>query len=147
MIENQKSKTLGKWLLTAGTAIYTFIPPIVDILTPTHIFHPDWVGHARFHTMWAIISASTMGLLALWLIWRHSDASQEGPKIAGLISTGILSAFMIAALTMPLYGGSLTDPGGMQEAANGLDVNLKTFSVALALVLSGWRLAARTANR
>lgn len=143
MPETQRTTLVGKLLLTLGTAIYTFIPPIVDILTPTHIFHPDWPAHARFHTMWAIIAASTMGLLALWLTWRGASDAKANIRIAGTISTGILGAFMVATITMPLYGGALTDPDGVPPLANGLDANLLTFAAALVLVLIGWRLAGR----
>ena len=125
--------------MTIGIAIFTFIPPVVDILTPTHIFNPDWVAHARFHTMWAIFSASAVGLLALWFLWRRAD----GFHVAGAISSCVLGAFMLAALTMPLYGGALTDANGVTPLADGVDANLLTFTVAFIMILTGWRLAAR----
>ncbi len=144
MAEPSRQILAGKLLLTLGTAMYTFIPPAVDILTPTHIFHPDWVPHARFHTMWAILSASTMGLIALWMLWRAPAGARTGVMIAGSISSGVLGAFMVAAMTMPLYGGALSDPGGVQPLAGGLDANLVSFAAALAMVVLGWRLASAT---
>ena len=144
MPDSDKRSLIGKLLMTLGTAIYTFIPPAVDILTPTHIFHPDWVAHARFHTMWAIISASTMGLIALWMIWRAPAGESAGVMTSGLISSGVLGAFMVAAITMPLYGGALSDPGGVPPLASGFDANLVTFAAALVMVLVGWRLASRS---
>ncbi|MEO9463038.1 MAG: hypothetical protein ABJ242_09905 [Marinomonas sp.] len=137
---------IGKLLLTVGTAIYTFLPPVVDILTPTHIFHPDWVPHARFHTMWAIISASTMGLIALWMLWRKPFGEQAGVTTAALMSSGVLGSFMVAALALPLYGGALSDPNGPPPIAEGVDANLVTFLIALTMVLVGWRLASRAEN-
>tara|TARA_R110000824_G_scaffold42623_4_gene125329 strand:- start:777 stop:1220 length:444 start_codon:yes stop_codon:yes gene_type:complete len=143
MTDAQSPSRLGLWLMTIGTAIYTFIPPVVDILTPTHIFNPDWVGHARFHTMWAIISASAVGLLALGLLWRGPKAGQIGVHISGAISSCVLGAFLLAAATIPLYGGALTDPNGVPPIAEGVDANLVSFAAALLMVLTGWRLTVR----
>ena len=143
MAESTREILIGKALLTLGTAIYTFVPPVVDILTPTHIFHLDWVAHARFHTMWAILSASTMGLIALSMLWLKPAGEPAGVLIAGLISSGVLGSFMIAAIAMPLYGGALSDPGGVPPLPGGVDLNLVVFAVALALVLLGWRVASR----
>ena len=140
-MSQNRSAAWGKWLMTLGTAIYTFIPPIVDILTPTHIFHPDWVAHARFHTMWAIISTSAIGMLALWCLWRSPPGQRPGVMIAGAIGTIVLGSFMIAAIAMPLYGGALSDPDGVPPLASGIDANLVTFAAALVMVLTGWRLA------
>ena len=140
-MQRQKSGRLGKWLITIGTAIYTLIPLAVDLLTPTHIFNPDWVAHARFHTMWAMLSAFTMGLLALWFLWRKSEDRHVGVNIAGAIGSGVLGTFMIATMTMPLYGGALADANGVTPLAGGIDANLAIFLVALVMVLSGWFLA------
>ena len=143
MADGSRAIILGKWLLTIGTAIYTFIPPAVDILTPTHIFHPDWIAHARFHTMWAILSASSVGLVALFFLWREPVGRKASVMVAGLIGTAVLGAFMVAALTMTLYGGALSDPNGVPPLANGIDANLITFAAALIMVLAGWRVAGR----
>ena len=145
MTDARTTSRLGLGLMTIGTGIYTFIPPMVDILTPTHIFHPDWVAHARFHTMWAIFSASAVGLLALWMLWRGPQAGRIGVHVSGAISSCVLGAFMLAAATMPLYGGALSDPDGVPPLANGMDLNLLTFGAALLLILVGWRLIARRA--
>lgn len=139
MAQAQKSVRLGKGLMTIGIGIFTFIPPMVDLLTPTHIFNPDWVAHARFHTMWAIFSASAVGLLALWFLWREAG----GVRIAGAIGSCVLGAFMLATLTMPLYGGALSDSNGVQPIAGMIDGNLLTFAVAFLLILTGWRIAVR----
>jgi len=136
MTEAGRSSTTGKILMTSGIGIFTFIPPVVDILTPTHIFHPEWLAHARFHTMWAILSASSVGLLSLWFLWSRP----AGHHVAGAISSCVLGAFMLAAATMPLYGGALTDPNGVPPLDNGMDLNLLTFAAAFIMILIGWRL-------
>ncbi len=144
MTDTAAGSKLGKWLMTVGIGIFTVIPPIVDILTPTHIFNPDWVPHARFHTMWAIISASSVGALALWFLWRGPAQQSVRTHIAGAIGACVLGSFMLATATMSLYGGSLSDVKDLRSSVGGIDVslNLVTFGVALMLILAGWRIAA-----
>ena len=146
MTGTQQASRTGLWLMTIGIAIYTFIPPVVDILTPTHIFHPDWTAHARFHTMWAILSASAVGMLALWMLWRGPRAGLVGIHVAGAISSCVLGAFLLAAATMPFYGGALSDANGVPPLAGGMDANLLTFGAALLMILVGWRLTVRSAS-
>lgn len=139
---------LGKWLITVGIGIFTIIPPIVDILTPTHIFNATWVPHARFHTIWGIISASSIGLLALWFLWRGPGQQSVRTHIAGAMGACVLGSFMVATATMSLYGGSLSDVKDLRSSVGGLDasLNLVTFGVALMMILAGWRLAVRPNN-
>ena len=146
MTATQQASRTGLWLMTIGIAIYTFIPPVVDILTPTHIFHPDWTAHARFHTMWAILSASAVGMVALWMLWRGPRAGLVGINVAGAISSCVLGAFLLAAATMPFYGSALSDANGVPPLAGGMDANLLTFGAALLMILVGWRLTVRSAS-
>lgn len=145
MAEAAAGSKLGKWLMTVGIGIFTVIPPIVDILTPTHIFNPDWVPHARFHTMWAIISASSIGALALWILWRGPAQQSVRTHITGAIGACVLGSFMLATATMSLYGGSLSDVKDLRSSVGGVDasLNLITFAVALMTILVGWRLSVR----
>ncbi len=140
MIVAKSGAKIGKWMMTIGIGIFTFIPPIVDILTPTHIFNADWVPHARFHTMWAILSASAVGMLALWMLWRGPAQQGLGTHIAAAIGVCVLGSFMLAAATLSLYGGALSDANGVPLITEGIDANLVTFGVALTLILTGWRL-------
>ena len=38
--------TAAKLLKTVAIAIYTFVPPIADLATQTHVFRPGWMPHA-----------------------------------------------------------------------------------------------------
>ncbi len=44
---------LASVLLIVSAIIYGVLPPIVD-LTDTHVFHPSWTTHARFHMVWLL---------------------------------------------------------------------------------------------
>ena len=64
-------------LLTLTAVVYGVIPLIVDI-SPTHILHPAWTAHARFHVVWQISSYSGFGLLALALTLFLWNAGRGG---------------------------------------------------------------------
>jgi len=97
-----------KILITAPVLMFTVLPPLVDF-GESHVRHPDWTRHARFHTAWMVVENSMLGLLALVLIWYQGVNTKL--LIAGGISTLVLGGFMLATLLMPLYSGALSDPG------------------------------------
>ena len=135
----------ARLLLTVGTGMYCFVPLVVD-LTETHVFHPDWPGHARFHMVWLLGLLLGVGLAALYFTWRRSDdGSVDEPasiRLGGVLGLISLSAFFASAATAGLYGGTLSDAGGA-SGLDGLNANVLAFSVALALLTAGLLLAPR----
>ena len=130
---------MGRVLMTLATLIYGVIPPIVD-LGATHVLHPDWTPHARMHMVWLVATMSSMSLLALYFLWRHADRSL-GVLMGGLLGMCALGGFFVSAATAPLYGGSLSDKGGVPDVAGFIDANLLGFGIAAAMLLVGWFLA------
>jgi hypothetical protein len=130
---------MGRVLMTLATLIYGVVPPIVD-LGATHVLHPDWTPHARMHMVWLLSTMSLMSLLALYFLWRHADRS-FGILMGGLLGSCALGGFFVSAATAPLYGGSLSDKGGVPDIAGFIDANLLGFGIAAALLLIGWLLA------
>jgi hypothetical protein len=55
-------------LLTLTAVVYGFIPLLVD-LSPTHVLHPAWSPHARFHVVWQISIGTMIALIVLYLLW------------------------------------------------------------------------------
>ncbi len=134
----------GKLLMTLAIAAYTFIPPIVDPVTDTHVFHPQWTPHARMHTVWLLGANSGVGLLALMLIWRSGPSQMPRIHLAGLLSAIVFGAFFLSASTVSLYGGALTDvSGGVEPGPFGIDANLFTFAAASTLLAAGWLMSTR----
>ena len=125
---------LAKTLLTVATLIFTVLPPFADF-NKTHALHPKWPGHARFHMVWLVVENSLVGLLALTLIWYQSTPGKL--LIGGGISVLVLGSFLLATLTMPLYSGALSDPGGVPQGPKGIDLNLAVFGVGFLLSLAG----------
>ncbi|MEM1403877.1 MAG: hypothetical protein AAGG55_11145 [Pseudomonadota bacterium] len=137
-------KILGKLLITISILAYTVIPPIVDLSTETHVLHDGWLPHARMHTVWLLGVTSGIGLLALYLLWSHGPDHKGQVNLSVFLSAIVFSAFYLSALTMPLYGGALTDmEGGVGQGPFGIDGNMFTFTVATALLLVGWILSSR----
>ena len=135
---------IGRILMTVAIAVFTFIPPFPDLGTETHVFHPEWLPHARLHTVWLLGVTSGVGLVALYLLWgpRRDDAFCR--NVAGALGVCVYGGFMLSAATMSLYGGGLTDVhGGIEGTLLGIDANLATFSIALIVLIAGWVMAAR----
>ena len=129
-----------KILITVPVLMFTVLPPLVDF-GESHVRHPDWTRHARFHTAWMVLENSMLGLLALALIWYQGTNTKL--LIAGGISTLVLGGFILATLLMPLYSGALSDPGPGQvpQEPRGIDLNLAVFGVGFILSLAGLVLA------
>ena len=156
---------LGRWLMTVATLMYGVVPLLVD-LTETHVFHPDWPGHARFHMVWLLAQLAGTAGLALGLMWYRplqgtffassfrsgagaarsadtTDTAEAGlwrVRLAGVLGLIALGSFYTSAITAGLYGGALADAQGVPPLW-GLDANLVSFSVALVLLLVGLWLA------
>ena len=139
-----KSAAVGRVLMTFCTVGYGFLPPFVD-LGRTHVQHPDWTPHSRMHMVWLLATNFGVSVLALYLLWLHSARATLGVRLAGLLGVCVYGGFLLAAATAPLYGGSLSDRGGVPPLM-GMDVNLLVFSLSLLILLAGWYLAARTGS-
>jgi hypothetical protein len=104
--------TLARILLTLTVLGYS-LGTIKADFNKTHATNPAWTPHARFHVVWQILSYSSVGLIALYLIWF------DGPGIGSLyvataFSFAIYGAFFIAVFARPIYQGSLFDQNGYQ---------------------------------
>lgn len=135
----------GKLLMSLAVAIYAFVPPIVDLMTDSHVFHQGWMPHARMHTVWLLGTTSGVGLVSLYLIWIRGSEPHLGINLAVALSGVVYGAFFLSATTISLYGGALSDEtGGIGKGPLGFDANLLTFGLATLTLLSGWVLCARS---
>ncbi len=130
---------IGRVLMTAATLMYGLIPPFVD-LTATHVFHPDWTPHSRMHMVWLLGTNSTIAVVALFFLWLYKANSAFGVRLAGVLGLCVYGGFILSAATAPLYGGSLTDKGGVPPIL-GMDANIFGFSLGLLVLVVGWVLA------
>jgi hypothetical protein len=131
--------------MSLAIAVYTFIPPAVDLITDSHVFDADWMPHARMHTVWLLGVTSGVGLIALYLLWSSGENGRFRTNLAGLLSAVVFGAFYLSASTISLYGGSLSDmSGGVGKGPFGIDVNLFTFTAATAVLAVGWIFSVRS---
>lgn len=133
-------QTTGKVLMTVAILVFTVIPPLVDLLTATHVFHPGWTPHARVHTVWLLGLASGVGLLALFLLWIRKKDPGFNFNLAFVLGLMVYGAFFLAGSTRSLYGGAMTDDGGLSSFPFGLDPNTFVFSIATVVLIVGWGL-------
>ena len=134
-----KSVLSGRILMTLATLIYGVLPPFVD-LTETHVFHPEWTPHSRLHMVWLLGTNSAIAFLALYFLWFHKVNSAFGVRLAGILGLCVFGGFWLSATSTSLYGGSLSDKGGVPPIL-GMDANILIFSLALFILLAGWFLA------
>jgi len=118
----------AKVTLTLATLFYGIVPVIIDV-SGSHLLHPDWSPHSRFHLAWLLSVGFTTTCLALWLLWARSDSLVPG--VLGLLYTG---GFFVAASTRSLYGGAFTEPGGVETTLLGLDVGIFAFGGAFIVI-------------
>ena len=129
-----RATNLARVLITIPTLVYGFVPPIVDIGL-THIFHPSWTPHARFHMLWLVATNTSLAVAALCLLWVGTR-DYFRLKMAGLLGLCALGGFFVAVGTLPFYPGALSDKNGVPDIF-GIDANLLTFTPALICLLVG----------
>ena len=135
---------VGKLLISLAIAIYAFIPPIVNLMTDSHVFHQQWMPHARMHTVWMLGSTFGISLVSLYLIWMRRIERQFSINLAVVLSGIVYGAFFLSASTISLYGGALSDlVDGSEKGPFGLDTNLFTFGLASLMLVTGWAMCAR----
>ena len=136
-------QTLARILLTI-TALGYGLATIKADFNKTHATNPDWTPHARFHVVWQILSYSGVGLIVLYLIWADGPMQVERLYLAAAFAVAIYGAFFAAALSRPLYGGSLFDNNGylpfhppMAPPRWQWDVNMTLFTILSGFLLAG----------
>jgi hypothetical protein len=117
------------------TVLYGIVPIIVDI-SPTHVFHPEWTPHARFHMVWLVATNAAIAMVALYLLWAKGENQIFRTKLAGFMGLCVFGGFFIAVATQPLYQGALSDVGGVPPVM-GMDANLFFFTPLAICLLIG----------
>jgi hypothetical protein len=113
-------------LLALCLAPIGILVPILEV-GPTHVFNPDWPGHARLHEVWQLITNCALCLFCLWLAGKGQRPVQAC-VLALLINLGFLAAYVLA----PLYGGTMRHSDGTELALGG--INVAVIVIALSTV-------------
>lgn len=122
---------LARNLLTAFCALQGAGTITLD-LNRTHAAHPQWLGHARFHVVWQVVTTALLSVFAIGLIWTHGPLQPERFYSAALLAALPIFGFFAALAARRIYGGTLSDPGGIPPLI--LKVNGRNRSVDLSVV-------------
>lgn len=63
----------------------------------SHVFHPDWHQHARFHDIVLLAFLCGMSLVSLWLLWRRSQEEFIAIVVSVSVVVCFWGSFFIAA--------------------------------------------------
>ena len=122
---------MGRILLLAACLLpIGVLTPILEIGS-THVFNPDWPGHARLHEVWQLIVHALMVGLALWLALARQQI-----RLASLLGLLINAAFLASVALSPLYGGTMRHSDGSEIAI--WNVNVAVIIMALATAGTLW---------
>ena len=128
----------GKILMTLATAMYGFVPPLVD-LNRTHATNPLWTPHARFHVVWQVIIMFGLAVLGIYLLWFNKTAPEFSCNLAFVFGLIVYGGFLINVAARKLYAGTLADPNGVPPIFNKkVDTNLFFFTLGFVILVSGY---------
>ena len=130
-------KTTARIIITIATLVYGIGPLIAD-MNSSHVLHPEWTPHARFHMVWLLSMGASIALTSLWLIWFRSQTF-----IAAILGLCVVFGFWVAVLTCHQYNGALNDPGGIEVMVLGFNENAFALAIVTVLLLVGLIMSAR----
>lgn len=109
---------LPRILLTLSVSVLGLLVPYLEY-SPTHIFNPDWPGHAKLHDVWQLMTNSAFAAAAVYLAWTRTDL-RTGARL-GLVAP---VAFLVSYFTMDLYGGSMVNSDGTELRFGSVNASL-----------------------
>ncbi|HEY3704889.1 MAG TPA: hypothetical protein VGL22_07475 [Terracidiphilus sp.] len=106
--------SIARVLLAVFCGIQGLATAVMD-LNRTHATHPQWLGHARFHVVWQTGTAVALAVVEIVLLLRGPFASERF-YLAALLAAMPMVGFFAALFARRIYGGTLSDPGGIPPA-------------------------------
>jgi len=101
-----KSISTGKILISIA-ALYAAFGSYIFDWNITHIFNPRWPPHARFHNAQDMLLGTSLGLLALWILWFPQSEKINTMRLSTILAS-LYWLTQAGALLFP--GTALTDP-------------------------------------
>jgi len=94
-------------LLLSFVAVVAMVTPYLADWNDTHIYNPDWSGHAKFHVAHTMLLGTLLGLLALRYLWRRAGDPRDNLMVGALL-TGVYWLAQAGAILVP--GAAFVDP-------------------------------------
>ncbi|MGP8002130.1 MAG: DUF6640 family protein [Streptosporangiaceae bacterium] len=136
-------RVLGRSLLTVANAI-TVLAPLAADWNDSHIFNPDWPGHARFHGVTALAMTTTLASANIWSVWTGRDDQPAARFFAAAVPLAYWAPFFPAAL---VRGTTVDDPPHPVARVGGVPVSLLGAAATSATAVAGWFIDRRAARR
>lgn len=129
---------IARILLATYCGLQGFATALID-LGRTHATHPRWIGHARFHVVWQTCTVVALSIVAIGLTLALGPLVRERFYLVVLLSIVPIFSFFAALLTRRLYGGTLSDVGGMPRLKMRMgdsvrEIDLNSFAEIIAAI-------------
>jgi hypothetical protein len=98
----------------------------------THLFNPEWPGHARLHEAWQLLANILLAALCLWLTWGAGQT-----RLAATILLAITGSFVVAYAASGLYGGSMGQTTSVSLELGGINPAVLVMVVATVALAAG----------
>ena len=131
-------RSSGRALIALAATVTAVVPFLTD-WNDTHVFNPQWLPHARFHTVTSLGMAAILSPVALWLLWHRPD-DPAAVTVAALIPLAYWAPFFAAA---GVHGAAIEDPGRRLPRIGGIPTNLLGAGVTTLTAGLGWYLDRR----
>ena len=118
---------MSKILTTIALIGGGILPLFIDI-SNHHLLNPDWDSHARVHEAWRLVTNFLIFSLGMYLLWVKNKEI-----LSAILSLCIHFGFIVAALTMPLYGGTSVGDGIIEPYIAGIPFNVLFFTSMLSV--------------
>ena len=105
--------------------------PLLADISVYHLLNPDWDSHARVHEAWRLSTNFCIFSLGMYLLW-----AKQKEMLPAILSLCIHFGFFVAAITMPLYGGTSVGEGIREAHTFGVPINVLLFSSMLVIQLT-----------
>ncbi len=127
----------GKILITFIIVSSTIISVAVD-WNHTHIFNPEWTGHAVYHGLLFLNLLCGVSILGLWLMWRKSKEPELGVRIAVIITIIYRASFFYISLIVPTANPLPSHEEPQHLAGIPIYVNVLASGIFVILILLGY---------
>jgi hypothetical protein len=134
-MQGMPSPLLARFMVTAVAAGQGITPLFID-LNRTHATNPLWTGHARFHVVEQTFGLTAFAIVEVVMLWWITPGSAFLFRLATLLTSIPIVAFVIATFGRKLYGGTLHDPNGIRPVAIRLGDTIHEIDVNIVLVLA-----------
>lgn len=108
-------QSVTRILLALFCAIQGIATILLD-LNRTHAAHPKWLGHARFHVVWQTVTVAVLAVIETCLLWMPGPFASERFYLVAVLACAPMIGFFGALISRHIYGGTLSDPGGIPPA-------------------------------